>query len=540
MTARRTQSQLPLEPFYGPAHVADLDYARDLGDPGEFPFARGRRASLHAHGWIQRELSGEGSPARSNEQFRELLARGAQGLDVIGDAPTIACLDPDEELARHAVGTQGVSLAVLDDFRELYDGIDLARVTVSHSLPAWFAVAGLYLVARERGIGPAVLRGSVIQTPLYAEDYAYSVGMPVELRLRLALDSIEFATREMPRFHSFVEDTYYVSDGGPDAIDEMALGFVEIRKIARELVARGLDVDRFAPRIAILVNCRMDFFEEIAKIRATRRLFARMMRDELGARDPRSWSVNVTAHTSGSALTAEQPVNNVVRGATQALALALAGVQAVEISAFDEAFRTPSPESHLVALRTQQILELEAGVGRVADPLGGSWYVEHLTNEVERRIRERIVEIEALGDPARLCANGWFRALLENAMVARAREVHDGTVPRVGVNAFRVPEDEDRLLRDLAETKISPARERIERIREHKRRRPAAPVAAALDAVRRAAGDERQSLMGPIVAALEAGATLGEIAATLRAAYGHTLARFGARVAAPAAPEALR
>jgi len=201
-----------------------------------------------------------------------------------------------------------------------------------------------------------VVRGSAIQTPLYAEDYCYAVHMPVELRLRLTLDSIHFCAHEMPKFHSFVEDTYYVSDGGPDAIDEMALGFVEIRKVVRDLVARGLDVDRFAPRIAILVNCRMDFFEEIAKIRATRRLFARMMRDELGARDPRSWAVNIAAHTSGLSLTAPQPVNNIVRGATQALALACAGVQALEVSTFDEAYRTPSPEAHRVGLESGELL----------------------------------------------------------------------------------------------------------------------------------------------------------------------------------------
>lgn len=529
MTSRRSLSDIAVKPFYGPEDSAALDYEKALGDPGSYPYTRGRRARLERGGaWIQRELSGEGPPARSNAQFRYLIEKGAAGLDVIGDAPTVACLDPDNSFARHSIGTQGVSLCRLEDFRELYDGIPIDRVTLSHSLPGWFAVAGIYLVARERGVAAQVLRGSLIQTPLYAEDYCYAVHMPVELRLRLTLDSIEFCSREMPRFHSFVEDTYYVSDGGPDAVDEMALGFVEIRKVVRELVARGLDVDRFAPRIAILVNCRMGFFEEIAKIRATRRLFARMMREEFGARDPRSWSVNITAHTAGSSLTAEQPINNVVRGTTQALALALAGVQAMEISAFDEAYRTPSPESHLVGLRTQQILELETGVARVADPLGGSYYVESLTDEMERRICARIAEIEAMGDPAELSARGWFRAMLENAMVQRVREIEDGTVPRVGVNVFRMSDDEDRLLRDVAETKIEPCWDHAERIREFKRTRNERPVVASLADLRAQATDDRASLMPPILAALDAGATLGEISGVLRLAYGQAYDPFGA------------
>ena len=520
MSERTTQSNIPLESFYDPTSIARADYERDLGDPGEYPFTRGRRASTQRSGWIQRELSGEGSPAHSNAQFRNLIAKGAAGLDVIGDAPTVACIDPDDPFARSSVGTQGVSLCRLQDFAELYDGIPIDRVTLSHSLPAWFAVAALHLIARQRGVDPAILRGSVIQTPLYAEDYCYAVHMPVELRLRLTLDSIEYCAREMPKFHSFVEDTYFVSDGGPDAIEEMALGFVEIRKVVRDLVARGLHVDLFAPRIAILVNCRMDFFEEIAKIRATRRLFARMMRDEFGARDPRSWSVNISAHTAGSALTAEQPINNVVRGTSQALALALAGVQAMEISTFDEAYRTPSQEAHLVGLRTQQILAFEAGVARVADPLGGSYYVESLTDEMERRIRSRVDDIERRGDAAALAANGWFRSLLENAMVARVREVQDGAVPRVGVNVFRVPEQEDRLLRDVAETKIEPCWDHVDRIRAFKRARDASRVTAALDQVLEQARDRKALLLPPIRSALEAGATLGEISGALRAAYG--------------------
>ena len=510
------------KPFYRPEDISGRDYAADLNDPGTYPYTRGRltRPRHHAGSWILRELSGEGSPAQSNHQFRDLIARGALGLDVIGDAPTVTCLDPDHPFARAAVGTQGVSICRFQDFVELYEGIPLDRLTLSHSMPSWFAVAGLHLLARDHEVAPSVLRGSVIQTPLYAEDYCYAVHMPVELRMRLTLDSIEFCTREMPRFHSFVEDTYFVSDGGPGAVDEMALGFVEIRKVVRELMQRCLAPDSFAPRIAILVNCRMGFFEEIAKIRASRRMFARMMRDEFGAMDPRSWSVNITAHTAGSALTAQQPVNNVVRGAVQALALALAGVQAIEISTFDEAYRTPSPQAHLLALRTQQIIGLETDCAKVADPLGGSYYLESLTNRMERQITERVREIEAAGDAIELSNRGYFRRLLEQAMITRAAEIRKGTVAKVGVNVCQLPEEEDTMLRDLVETKIEPCLDQIERIREFKRTRDQAGVRGALTALRACAADRDESLMDPVIAALQADATIGEVAGAMRMAYG--------------------
>jgi len=516
---RETDSGLPLRPVYGPADAPGGEYAERLGDPGTYPFTRGRRPAGADGGWIQRELSGEGDPGRSNDQFRYLIAHGATGLDVIGDTPTMAWMDPDHPVSAPAVGTQGVSLCCLQDWLDLYDGLPLDRLTLSHSVPAAFAVAGLYLTARRRGVDPALLRGSVVQAPFYCEDCGYATHMPFELRVRLAVDSIEFASRAMPRFHAFLEDTYYISDGGLDAVEEMALGFVEIRHLVRELVRRQVPVDRFAPRIAILVNFRMDFFEEIAKVRAARRLYARMMREEFGAADPRAWAVNIAAHTSGLTLTAQQPVNNVVRGATQALGLVLAGVQGIEVSTFDEAFRTPSPEAHLVALRTQQVIALETGVTRVADPLGGSWYLESLTAELEERIRGMIERIEAMGPPEGLCDGKWFRALFLDAMERRARQMGAGRLVQVGVNAQQMPEAEDTLLRDVTERKIAPAAPRIERLRALRRERDAGLVAAALRAVCGAAEDRAAHLMPPLIAATEAGATIGEMAGALRAGY---------------------
>ena len=528
MTERQSYSGIPLKAVYTPADVAALDYPGHLNDPGAYPYTRGRRPATQATGgWIQHELSGEGTPQRSSEQFRYLIAHGATGVDVIGDTPTMAWLDPGHPACAHAVGTQGVSLCRLDDYRQLYEGLPLDRITVSHSLPAPFAIAGLYLSAKERGVDPKGLRGSAIQVPFYCEDCGYATHMPFALRLRLAVDSIGFATRTMPKFHAFLEDTYYISDGGLDAVEEMALGFVEIRYIVRELLRRGVPIDSFAPRIAILVNCRMDVFEEIAKIRATRRLFARMMREEFGAQDARSLAVNITSHTSGLTLTASQPVNNVVRGAVQALALALAGVQAIEISGFDEAFRTPGPEAHLVALRTQQTIQLETNVSNVADPLGGAYYVEALTDEMERRIREMIAMIEGMGDPAALCDGGWFRALFQNAMERYARQVREGRLPKVGVNVHRMADADDTLLREVAERKFEPCRERIADLREFRGARDNPRVKAALQEMRQVTETKTDDLMPPLIAALQEGATMGEITGVMRAGYGHPYDPFG-------------
>lgn len=521
MTESLSQSGIPLKRVYTPQDTQGLDYETKLNDPGSFPYTRGRQASLHSAGsWIQRELSGEGEPERANQQLRYLLQKGQTGVDVIGDAPTMAWLDPDHPYARHAVGTQGVSLCCLDDYRELYREIPLETITVSHSLPAAYSLAALYLVAKEHGVPPAKLRGSLVQDAFYCEDCSYAKYMPFRLRLRLTADSTEFCSSEMPKFHGFLEDTYYISEVGLDSVEEMALGFIEIRYVVRELLKRGVEIDRFAPRIAILLTCRMDFFEEVAKIRATRRLFARMMREEFGARDPRSWSAAITCHTSGLSLTSQQPVNNIVRGAIQALALAIAGVQAIEISAFDEAYRTPSPESHLIALRTQQIVDLESNVAKVADPLGGSYFVEALTDDLEKRIWDMVLSIEAKGDPAELSDKGWFRGLFDKAAERYAAQIREGKLPKVGMNVHQIPPEEDTILRDVAERKMEPCWGRIGWVREYKRQRDQGRLEAVLRELYRVAKADRENLMAPIIRATEAGATMGEVGGILRMAYG--------------------
>lgn len=510
---RTTRSGIPI----GPAYLS----ADGQGErPGEFPFTRGRAPRPHGTGgWIQRELSGESDARQSNRQIHYLIKHGQTGIDVIGDSPTQAMMDPDHPLAQDAVGTQGVSLCRKQDFIDLFREVPFERVSVSSSVPPIVALAGLKIAAREAGFPIGKLRGSILQVPLYSETCCYAVHLPVEFRVRMSLDSMAYCAQTMPKFHSYVEDTYFFSESGLPPVEEMALGFVQIRHLTRRLIARGVPVDAFAPRIAVLVNCGMEFFEEIAKIRATRRLFAKMMRDEFGARDPRSLSVAISSHTSGLSLTAQQPANNIARSTLQALSLALAGIQAMEVSAFDEAFRTPSPESHLVGLRIQQIIDLETGAAQVADPLGGSYFVEALTDAVEARIRARVGEIEALGDPEELSRSGYFKAIFHAAMEESQRLVGSGELAVVGVNLHRIPDEEDLLLRTVSERKIEPCLEQIERVIAFKRSRDSGPVLDALDRLRAAVGGDA-NLVPAVAGALDAGATVGEIAGAMREGLG--------------------
>lgn len=516
MMVVESRSGIPLKPFY----TAEDAGTRPGEAPGAFPFTRGRsRPARAATGWIHRELSGEGDARHANAQLKYLTGIGQTGIDVIGDSPTQSMLDADHPLVEHSVGTQGVSLCTRADYLHLFDGIPMEQISVSSSVPSIFALTGLLHAVEAGRMAPERVRGSVLQPPLYAADAAYGNGMPVALQSRLSVDVMEFCASHLPRFHSYVEDTYFYSESGLNGVEEMALGFVQIRHLARSLIERGIAIDRFAPRIAILVNCSMDLFEEIAKIRATRRIFATMMRDEFGAADPRSLSVVVTSHTSGLTLTAQQPINNVVRGAVQGLALALAGVQAMEISAFDEGYRTPSAEAHLVGIRTQQVLALETGIARVADPLGGCFFLEALTDQMEARILAMVREVEAAGEPIALAESGYFRRLLHDAALRHHRDVASGARAVVGVNCHTMPAAQDRLLRDIAERKVAPFRQCIDALLRHRQQRSRTDAQRALRTVHTAARTPGTNLVSPVHAALGAGATMGEIAGALRLAY---------------------
>lgn len=517
MTGATTRSGIPLKTHYT---TEDISSSGQGEVPGKFPFTRGRaRPPQAGSGWIHRELSGEGSARRSNEQLKYLIGIGQMGVDVIGDSPTQSMLDADHPLVKHSVGTQGVSLCCLNDHIELLADIPMERISISTSVPAIFALSGLVGASQKYDVPLDKIRGSILHAPLYIASAAYDCGMPVPLLSRIAVDAIAFCSQHLPRFHAYVEDTYFFSECGLTAVEEMALGFVQIRHLARALIRRGIAIDSFAPRIAVLVNCSMDFFEEIAKIRATRRLFAQMMKDEFGALDPRSLSAAITCHTSGLTLTAQQPINNVVRGAVQGMALALAGVQAMEISAFDEGFRTPSPEAHLVGIRTQQILAEETGISKVVDPLGGSYFFEAITDEMASRIRTMVDEIEAAGDPIELAENGYFRRIFDQASERHFRNISSGKQKVVGVNCHQLAPEQDQLLRDIAERKISPSHESITAIQAFRAARSQEGVNRVLRTVHTDAKTEAVNLVPSVLSAFQAGATMGEIAGAMRLAY---------------------
>jgi len=516
-----TSSGISLKRVYTREDIGDMVAEQDLGEPGCYPFTRGAHPDMfRERNWIIRVLCGESSPRETNKRLKLLTSAGQTAVDVIGDTPTLANLDSDHPLAAATMGTQGVPLCCLQDYLEMLDGIPIGKISVSFSVPYAFAIAGLACVARENGIPLGELRGSTVLAPLYGDDCSYATHQPIGMRIRLATDTIEFGTWQMPKYRPFLEDTYYISEAALTPVEEVTLGLIEARLLITEAMKRGLDIDEFAPRIAILVNVGMDFFEEIAKIRALRRIWARMMKDEYQAKNPRSWRAAITVHTSGLSLTAKGPINNVTRGAYEALAAILAGCQAMEISCFDEPIRTPSPEAAVVALRTQQIIAYESGVIKVVDPLGGSYFVEALTNELEMRILEAVKEIELRGNACELSEKGYFHAIFENATKRYQEAVSTGRKKIVKVNTLCNPSEEDSLLKESVETKVEVNQEQIEKIKELKAKRNKIDVKQALNEVYERTQNRSANLIPVIMEALDKGLTMGEITGAIRLSYG--------------------
>ncbi len=523
-----TVSGIPVHKVYKPDHVIDMQYERDLGEPGSYPFTRGAHQDMYRkQNWIIRVLCGESSPSETNQRLRLLTSAGQTAVDVIGDSPSFAFIDSDHPLAAATVGTQGVPLCCLQDYLELLDGIPMGKISVSFSMPPAFAIAGLACAAKTYGVPLDELRGSTILLTLCSDECGYSTHQPIEMRVRLAVDNIEFGTKHMPRYRPFLEDTYYISEAALTAVEEISLGLIEARLLIREVQKRGLKIDEFAPRMAILVNTGMDFFEEIAKIRALRRIWARMMKDEYQAEDPRSQRATITVHTSGLSLTAKAPVNNITRGALEALAATLAGCQAIEISCFDEPIRIPSPQAAVAALRSQQIIAYESGITRVVDPLGGSYYIETLTNELESNILKMVKDIELRGDICTLSESGYFKAIFDNASKRYREDVKTGRRKIVGVNVLEAPSEEDSLLEEAVETKVEVCQEQIEKIKELKAKRNNNNVMEALNEVRTRALNRSTNLVPIIMDAFQKGLTMGEIAGAIRVSYGVAFDHFG-------------
>ncbi|MEA2000618.1 MAG: methylmalonyl-CoA mutase family protein [Actinomycetota bacterium] len=515
-------SGFEIESAYGPENIADWDANESLGAPGEFPYTRGPYPNMYrGRKWTMRQYAGFGSASQTNDRFRGLLAAGQTGLSVAFDLPTQMGLDSDDPLAAGEVGKVGVAIDTLADMRLLFDRIPLGEVSTSMTINATASVLLLMyqLVAEEQGVVGSQLRGTV-QNDILKEYIARGTYIyPVQPSMRLVTDLFAYCATEIPEWNTISISGYHIREAGSTAAQEIA--FTISNGLAYVVAAQeaGLAIDDFAPRLSFFWNAHNHLFEEVAKYRAARRIWAHLMRARMGAADPASWRMRFHTQTAGSTLTAQQPYGNVVRTAYQAMAAALGGTQSLHTNAFDEALGLPTEVSAKLALRTQQILAFESGVGDTVDPLAGSYYVESLTDQVEAAARSLIAAVDDLGGAVLAIEAGFQSREIEEAAYQHARAVDKGDTTVVGVNRF-VDEDEatpDILLIDPALEKTQAAS-----LAEIRAARDQAIVDEALTAITQSASDG-SNLLYPMKKALKAMATLGEVSAALERTFGrHT------------------
>ncbi|MGH9367172.1 MAG: acyl-CoA mutase large subunit family protein [Thermoanaerobaculia bacterium] len=487
--------------------------------PGEYPFTRGISAEMYRRRyWTMRQYAGYGSARESNRRYRYLLSQGQTGLSVAFDLPTQMGFDSDDPMARGEVGKVGVAIATIEDMRVLTEGLPLSEVSISMTINSTAAIllALLLAVARERGVEWTALSGTV-QNDLLKEYTARGTYIfPPRESLKISTDIFEFCGREVPRWNTISISGYHIREAGSTAVQEVAFTLSNGIAYVEAALARGLAIDEFAPRLSFFFNAHSNFFEEVAKFRAARSLWAEIMRERFQAKDPRSWRLRFHAQTAGSTLTAQQTDVNVARVALQALSAVLGGAQSLHTNAYDEALALPTERSALLALRTQQVIAAETGVADVADPLGGSDLVEAWTAEMRARARDLIARIDAMGGAVAAIENGFVEREIEEAAFAAQKEIEQGRRLVVGVNAWSEAETEPPSLLSV-DPRIE--REQVERLRTFRAARDAARAGQALERVRRDASEGR-NLMPAIVAAVEVSATLGEIVTILKAVYG--------------------
>lgn len=512
-----TGSGIPLETAYdavaGPAH--------ELGEPGAFPYARGIYPTMYrGRLWTMRQYAGFATAAESNARYRYLLERGQTGLSVAFDLPTQLGYDSDAPQARGEVGKAGVAIDSIGDVEALFDGIPLDRVTVSMTInaPASILLALLLAVARRRGTPFAQLGGTVQNDVLkeYAARGTYIY--PPQPSMRLVTDVMAYCAAEVPKWNAISVSGYHIREAGSTAVEELAFALSNGKAYLRAARERGLDLDEIAPRVSFFFNAHNDFFEEIAKFRAARYLWAHVTRDEFGCTDPRSQTLRFHTQTGGSTLTAAEPENNVVRVTLQALAAVLGGTQSLHTNGKDEALALPTAESAKVALRTQQIVAYESGTADVVDPLAGSYFVESLTNAMIQRAGALMKEVDVLGGSVAAIESGWMQARIAESAYAAQQAIERGDAVVVGVNAFAEPtEGSAHIPLQRIDERIE--REQCERVRAARAGRDAAAVGSHLEAVR-AAARGNENLMPHFVDAVDAGVTLGEICDALRDVFG--------------------
>jgi methylmalonyl-CoA mutase N-terminal domain/subunit len=513
-----TMSGHPIEPLYTAEDVAP-DPDERIGYPGEYPFTRGPYPSMYrGRLWTMRQFAGFGTVEETNERFHYLLDHGQTGLSTAFDMPTLMGYDSDHQRSLGEVGREGVAVDSLDDMAQLFAGIPLGGVTTSMTInaPAAILLAFYVLVAEEQGIAAEQL-GGTIQTDILKEYIAQKEWcFPIEPAMRLVTDMIEWCSQEMPRWHPVSISGYHIREAGSTAQQELAFTLKDGFTYVERAIERGLDVDDFAPRLSFFFNAHIDFFEEIAKYRAARRIWAREMRDTYGAKREESMRLRFHAQTAGVSLTAQQPLNNVVRTSLEALAAVLGGTQSLHTNSFDEALALPTEEAVRVALRTQQIVALESGVTNTADPLGGSWFVEKLTDEMEEAAYAYFARIDELGGMVEAIRRNFPQREIADAAFTYQRELDERKRIVVGVNDFVQDGEEPTPI-----LKIDAALERkqVDRLQATRARREGAAVERALAELKRAAATE-ENLMPSIVEAARARATEGEMIAALQEVFG--------------------
>ena len=517
--AFRTLSGIPVDEVYGPDAVGP-DPERAVGQPGEYPYTRGiHRTMYRGRLWTMRQFAGFGTAEETNRRFHYLLEQGQTGLSVAFDMPTLMGLDSDHAKSLGEVGREGVAIDSVDDMERLFAGIPLGEVSTSMTIngPAPIIWA-MYLVAAERQGVPwdqvrGTLQADILKEYIAQKEWIY----PPEPSMRLCVDMMEFASREVPQWNSISISGYHIREAGSTAAQELAFTLADGFAYVEAGIARGLDVDTFAPRLSFFFNSHIDFFEEIAKFRAARRIWARHLRERYGARDPRSWTMRFHSQTAGCSLTAQQPENNVVRTTVEALAAVLGGTQSLHTNSMDEVLALPSEKAVTIALRTQQILAYETGVGNTVDPLAGSYFVEALTNRLEEEAEAYFRQIEEMGGVLAGIANGFFQREMAEAAYRYQRELEEREQLQVGVNCFVEAEDAS----DLALLHIDPRveAEQLERLRASRAGRDEDAVERRLKALGEAARGT-DNLMPYMIEAVRAGATEGETADALKPAFG--------------------
>ncbi len=514
-----TPDGIPLHRVYTPEHTAGLDYLRDLGFPGEYPYTRGVYPTMYrGRLWTMRQYAGYGTAEESNRRFRFLLEQGQTGLSVAFDLPTQMGYDSDHPAAEAEVGRVGVAVDSLADLEVLFDGIPLDRVSVSMTINATAPVllAMLQAVADRQGVPWDRLDGTT-QNDILKEYVARGTYIfPPEPSLRLVADVVEHCVHHLPRWNPISISGYHIREAGATAVQEVAFTFGNAITYVEALLRRGLSVDQFAPQLSFFFNAHLNLFEEVAKFRAARRLWARIMRERFEAKDPRSWMLRFHAQTAGAALQAREPENNVVRVTVQALAAILGGAQSLHTNAKDEALALPTEEAARLALRTQQVLAFETGVADVVDPLGGSYYVEWLTDRMEQGIRDYLGRLEAMGGMLAAIQAGWVQREIAEAAYREQQRVETGEQVVVGVNRFAsagaVPIPLLRVDPDVAARQKS-------RLAEVRARRGRREVLDSLRELRRAAGGT-ENLMPYLYRCARAYATVGEVCDVLREVFG--------------------